>query len=103
MKRYSLSEEDIENILKAVEEGMLTTDEIGKMMKVDEIVLEFNRTDVENELARQYDNKSIDYDMTSKKFQDTVDGILETCSEDGFDLANHGFNEKLEELVQMFV
>lgn len=65
--------------------------------------MEFTRDDIENELARRYDNSGdTDYDMTSPEFQNTVEEIIAYIEGDGFDDTNHTFNQELGDIIDKF-
>lgn len=97
MSRYSLCLGEIESILEFVPIEHRT--EVRSKMKRTQTILEFTRDDIENELARKYDNSEIDYDMTSVEFQEKVEEIVKRCEELGFDDTNDSFNGELEEIV----
>ncbi|MGL5716549.1 MAG: hypothetical protein ACRCXX_13340 [Cetobacterium sp.] len=100
-ERFSFNSRDLEKVLTLIPEEI--KDEVEKILTSSKVVLDFTREDIENALARKYDNTgNPDYDMTSKEFQDKVDEIINYCDEEGFSDTSDAFDEELEAIMDKF-
>lgn len=90
MKKFSVSESDIEKIIKKIKTGNFTEEELINDLTSNEIVLEFGRSDVESQIkiAKEYFDELV------------VEEIMESCRRCSFDHETEEFNSTVRSLIE---
>lgn len=97
MKRFSISEKDIEKIIEKIKTGNFTEEELRNELTSTEVVLEFGREDVEKQIEIEI---YIDRKNNKEYFDELVEEIMESCRRCSFDHETGEFNSTVRNLIE---